>query len=325
MASQENYVIIDTDCGVDDAVALMLALDCHRKGLIRILAITCVYGNTDVCQVVRNVFLTLRLFGLEKTIRVLKGCAFPLREKIGFEDGFMGIDGLGNSVHRMPEIDCQTEEEHAAQAIVSLVQQFPKQIQLLSLGPLTNLALAQHLYPSVLNEFREIIAMGGMIEMLGNVGPTTEFNFFNDPEAVHMVLTNSTCPMTIVPWDTCLKTRMLWKHFDEIVEKNTEKSKFLENIYQSIYEHKVYGRNVSPGVVLCDIIVVFVAVFSKIIKLTDEYPVAIELAGHLTRGQLIIDRTGRADRKKFKNDRMARFVTELDIEEAVKVLKKALD
>ena len=60
-----NYVIIDTDCGIDDALAIMLAMDCHKRQLIHILGITCVYGNTDVSQVVRNVLLVLRLFGLE--------------------------------------------------------------------------------------------------------------------------------------------------------------------------------------------------------------------------------------------------------------------
>ncbi|CAG2165526.1 unnamed protein product [Oppiella nova] len=303
MDKQENYVIIDTDCGIDDALALMLAFDCHKRGLIEILGITCVYGNVCVDKVVRN-----------NVIKVFKGCENPLKDKVGFEDGFMGVDGLGNSVHTMPDIEVKFDGEHAIQALIRLAKLYPKQISLLTLGPLTNIAMAHQLDPLFMNNLKQIVTMGGLLDTLGNVGPTTEFNYFNDPEAVHVVLANSQCPLTIVPWDTSLKLRMPWKDFDEIISdrKDNEKSDFIYKIYDNMTKHHVYGRS-GKGVVLCDILVVLTSLFPQMATLSNEYPVAIELAGHLTRGQLVTDRTGRTERKKFSGHRKAYFLLELDV------------
>lgn len=113
------------------------------------------------------------------------------------------MDGLGDKRHEFGEIDKQPDEEHAVNALVKLVKQFPKKISILALGPLTNLAVAQMVYPDFLHLTQSVIILGGNIHALGNVEPTGEFNFVNDPEAAHIVL-KSNC--TLIPWETTLKS-----------------------------------------------------------------------------------------------------------------------
>jgi len=125
-------------------------------------------------------------------------------------DGFYGDDGLGNSTKELPDIPFLIESEHAVSALSRLVKQFPKQITIMAFGPLTNLALTHLIDPEFFNNLKEIVVMGGTINALGNSGPTYEFNFFNDPEAVHVVLNNSEFPITIIPWETSLKHLIPW-------------------------------------------------------------------------------------------------------------------
>ncbi|CAG2109682.1 unnamed protein product, partial [Medioppia subpectinata] len=299
----------------------MVAFDCHKRGLIEILGITCVYGNVMVDKVIRNVLLTQRLFNLKKNIKVYKGCGNPLMTNLGFEDGFMGADGLGNSTETMAQIDVKHESEDAAHALVRLAKQYPKQIKLLTLGPVTNIALAHHIDPQFFDNLGQVVSMGGLLDTMGNVGPTTEFNYFNDPEAVHVLLANSQCPLIIVPWDTCLKLRMPWSIFDEIINSGKERGHFIHKIYENQTHHKVFGRS-SDGVVLCDITVVIAALFPELVSLSSDYPVAIELSGHLTRGQLVVDRTGRTQRKRFTGHRNAQFMTDMNVPHVIELLKQ---
>lgn len=119
-------------------------------------------------------------------------------------------DGLGNSTQEMTEIDILIEKENAVNALVRMAKLYPKKITIMALGPLTNLALAHLMDYQFFDNISKIVLMGGNITALGNIESTAEFNFFNDPEAAHIVLTKSKCPLTIIPLETCLKHQINW-------------------------------------------------------------------------------------------------------------------
>lgn len=123
----------------------------------------------------------------------------------GYDEYYFGEDGLGNSTYEMPDIDVNISNETAVNAMVRLVKEHPKQVTIIAIGPLTNLALAAKIEPTFLDNLDQIVVMGGTLDAnKGNISPGTEFNFLNDPEAVQIVLENSKVPLSLVPWDTAL-------------------------------------------------------------------------------------------------------------------------
>lgn len=110
----------------------------------------------------------------------------------------------------MPPIDVMPEDEHAVNALIRLAKEIPKQITVMTLGPLTNLAVAHLMDPQFFHNINQIVVMGGTVSALGNFRPTAEFNFLTDPEAVHVVLSNCESPITIIPWETCTQHLIPW-------------------------------------------------------------------------------------------------------------------
>lgn len=143
-------------------------------------------------------------------LKVYRGADRPLVSASGFEDGYFNIDGLGGATDTLADIETNIEKEHAAQAMARLTREYSKQVTLVTLGPLTNVALAGQMEDTFFDHLAAIVTMGGLLDSLGNVTPVTEFNFFNDPDSVHVMLTQAKCEITLVPWDTAYKTRIPW-------------------------------------------------------------------------------------------------------------------
>ncbi|CAG2100319.1 unnamed protein product [Medioppia subpectinata] len=210
MASKK-LIIIDTDCGVDDALAIMLATYCHKHNMIDIMAITCQFGNTYIDNVIKNVGYTLNATNTEG-IKIYRGCEGPIVGKCFFDD-YYGQDGLGGSTKDMPPIDVHIESEHAVNALVRLAREHPKQITLIALGPLTNIALAYMLDNNFFDNLKDIVFMGGTINFGGNIGPLREFNIAGDVEACHIVLSKAKCPIIGVPLECCDSNRLTWVRY----------------------------------------------------------------------------------------------------------------
>ena len=127
----------------------------------------------------------------------------------GYYEYYFGEDGLGNSTHQMEPIVVNISNETAVHAMIRLVKEYPKQVSVIAIGPLTNLALAAKIDPTFLNNVNEIVVMGGLLDAnKGNTSPNTEFNFINDPEAVQIVLENTQRPLSLATWDVALKHRV---------------------------------------------------------------------------------------------------------------------
>ena len=195
--------IIDTDCGIDDAECIMAALN-H----LDIIAFTCVCGNTPVEKSTVNVAKILQL--CNKEIDIYPGCRQPLIEKVLTEvANIHGKDGMGDSEIAQTIkgfIQCIQEDEPAAVAITRLAREVKKKgekVNLICIGPLTNLAVAFQLDNDLPNKIDQLVIMGGTSTGLGNMTLSTEYNFYQDPEAAHIVVRNF-LDIKLIPWETCL-------------------------------------------------------------------------------------------------------------------------
>ena len=188
-------IVIDTDCGVDDAVAIMIALASPE---IEVCGITTVSGNVPLEHVLDNVLRLLSF--LDRTdIPVFRGASLPLVERLRHATDIHGMNGLGNV--ELPPPRMAEQAARAPEGIYQLVRENPG-LTLLTLGPLTNVAIAVNLYPDLKGRIAEIVVMGGGVES-GNVTRFAEFNFYADPESVQFVL-DSGIRLSLLTWDATL-------------------------------------------------------------------------------------------------------------------------
>jgi purine nucleosidase len=190
-AESHRKILIDTDTASDDAVALIMAL---RSPKVKVLAITVVAGNVSVEQGARNALFTAELCG--STVPVFAGAAAPLTRPLEDASWFHGQDGLGD--HGYQPTTRAVEWGFAVDAMVRVIEANPG-IELITLGPLTNLALALRQSPNLAANVSRCVVMGGAPCCEGNVTPAAEYNFWVDPEAARVVL-RSQLPIELVGW-----------------------------------------------------------------------------------------------------------------------------
>lgn len=188
-------IVIDTDPGQDDAVAILVALASPE---LDVAAITTVAGNVPLALTSRNALAMVELAG-RTDVPVYAGCERPMvRELVTAEyvHGPTGIDGA-----ELPEPDTPLGEGHAVDALVALLEAAePGTVTICTLGPLSNLAVALVRHPAIAGRIREIVMMGGGFFEGGNTTPAAEFNMYVDPHAAHVVFTSGV-PITMMPLD----------------------------------------------------------------------------------------------------------------------------
>lgn len=187
-------IVLDCDPGVDDALALVLALN---SGRVALEGITTVSGNTAVSQTTRNACRLLDYLGVN--VPVARGASRPLKVRPSHAGSVHGKDGLGDSPLLPSGSSRKTESEDAASFIVRSVDSGVKTI--VATGPLTNIALAFQKDGKIMGRMEELIVMGGAIRVPGNVNSQSEFNFYSDPDAADYVLQRTTVPKVLVPLD----------------------------------------------------------------------------------------------------------------------------
>ena len=190
-------IIIDTDPGIDDVTALLMAL---RSPDLTILGITTVGGNARLAHTTRNTLRILEYAG-RPDIPVFKGSARPLRGAFSYAYHFHGPAGL---TARLPLPRTSSSPLSAVDFLAKALRDAPGQVTLVTLGPLTNIARLLQQRPAVSGWIKELVVMGGLFTASGNSGPlkTAEFNVYNDPEAAQLVL-SAGIPTTVVPLDVC--------------------------------------------------------------------------------------------------------------------------
>ena len=196
---EKTKVIIDCDAGVDDALAMILAL--HSPEL-EVEAITAVNGNVPLDLVFENIKKVLCLVQPTERPQIAKGASRPLRGYPVYAFPFHGDDGLGGARVGRTDEDAwwRSSTAPAHQLIPQLARRFPGQMSLIATGPLTNLALALQEDPEGMRKLGEVVIMGGAVRTRGNITPHAEFNIHVDPMAAKIVM-ESELPITLVPLD----------------------------------------------------------------------------------------------------------------------------
>lgn len=285
---QTNYLIVDTDMGSDDAWALMMILRAEQLlPNIKLLGITCVHGNATLENVVRNTRRILERAG-RCDVHIFEGAEQALIPGPPFPDPFHGYDGMADLAednYSTFNVQSTVRNENAIEAIRAFADAYPKRVTLLCLGPLTNIALAFRTYRGLSDQFKEIFLMGGNYRGIGNTSRCAEFNFYTDPEAAHIVLLQTKCPVTILPWEACME-----ENLDITIDWRLDvignvANKFVQ--FLNIVERKLYAQYESWMV--CDALLTAAYLFPHCIKKERAWHATVELAGHFTRGQVVVD------------------------------------
>ncbi len=275
--------LIDTDAGSDDAVAVLMAL---RHSDVDVRAITVVAGNVPLQQGVQNSLYFCEL--CEADVPVYAGADRPLLRDYVSADWFHGADGLGDWGDRYQPKRSSAADMHAAHAIIETVRAEPG-IVIVTLGPLTNLALALRIAPDIAPRVSRCIVMGGAACTNGNVTPAAEYNIWCDPEAARIVF-RAGLPIEMVGWEFSIGDFVLSPADIETVRAiGTPYADF--TIDCNIKGMKGYEIQTGEiGISLPDGVAMAVAIDPSICTLSSRHYVDVECDSELTRGMTVVDK-----------------------------------
>ena len=270
-------VIIDTDPGVDDALALLLAM---RSPELKIEAITPVAGNVPLELTLPNALRLVEIAG-RTDIPVAAGARAPLLRRLVTATYAHGENGLGGAV--FPEPTTKPVSEPASEYIRHIVRKYPHEVTLITLGPLTNIATALNSDPELAGMVRGLTMMGGSLSG-GNITPAAEFNIYVDPEAARIVF-QSGIPITMVGLDVTRKTSLTEEHVRVLEAAQNPASQAAAKIGRNAINHN-RDRGFLVGPNMHDSLAVAAFLDPTILKWQDYY-VDVEVAGELTAGETL--------------------------------------
>ena len=283
MNRNSRSTVIDTDTACDDAVALIMAL---RSPSVEVKAITTVAGNVTVEQATRNALFTVELCGAD--VPVFCGAAKPLERELQTAEWFNGRDGLGDHGYA-PSVNAAAAGD-AVDGLISVIQATPG-VELITLGPLTNLALALNRWPALAHSVSRCVVMGGAPCCEGNVTPAAEYNIWVDPEAARAVF-RSALPIEMVGWHVSRGASVLNDAEVAAIEAlGTKKARFA--IESNSRAREAYHLQTGEvGLSLADPTAMAVALDRSVGLEWSRHRVAIECSSELTRGMTVVDRLG---------------------------------
>ena len=276
-------VLIDTDTASDDAVALIMAL---RSPLVEVVAIMVVAGNVPVEQATQNALFTVELCG--SAVPVHAGAAKPLYRELEPATWFHGMDGLGDCGYAPA---AKTAEPlHAVDAIIACVREHPG-LEIITLGPLTNLALALAREPAIVANISRVVVMGGAPCCEGNVTPAAEFNIWVDPEAARAVFLSG-LPIEMVGWQLSRHEAVLnATDIEQVLALNTPLAEFVVRCNGRAREAYLEQTG-EHGISLPDPVAMAILLQPDLVLEMSEHLVEIETEGRFTRGMTVVDRLG---------------------------------
>lgn len=266
-----HKIIIDTDPGVDDAIAIFLALAAKDK--IEVLGLTTVAGNVGTEHTTPNACGLLELAG-RPDIPVYEGCSEPLSRPGYTCTEAHGENGLGGIV--LPNGGKRPEEEHAVDFLVRKARELKDELVLVPIGPLTNIARAIEKDPEFVNNVKEVVIMGGA-EFQGNMSPHAEFNFWVDPEAAKIVMNAGFKKVTMVGLDAIDYARLNAPVRELLKLINTPISRFIYEI-TDVYMKEFWESTGEISCRMCDVLAIAQLLDPTICELVDAY-VDVETQG----------------------------------------------
>jgi purine nucleosidase len=272
-------LLIDTDPGVDDALALLMALNDTRH---EVVGLTIAAGNVGLEHTVRNALKLCEIAGSDAP--VFAGAPAPLLHPARDAAYVHGRDGFGDTAYAPAAR--QAEAEHAALAILRLSHLHAGRLLLVALGPLTNLALALRLDPSLPQRIARLVVMGGAVTGHGNITAAAEFNVYFDPEAAHIVF--AAFPrIELVDWEAVMAHGFPHAAFERWLQAASPRARFYETISRHTREWAIDRRGEHWH--SADALAMALALWPEGAREIIERPLAVELAGGHTRGATVVD------------------------------------
>ena len=282
-------LLIDTDPGVDDALALLMAFNDPGHQL---LGLTIAAGNVGLEHTVRNALKLCEVAGRED-VPVYAGCADPLLHPAADAAYVHGRDGFGDIGYQPASRTAETE--HAALAILRLSHEHAGELLLVALGPLTNIALALKLDPTLPQRIKRFVVMGGAVSAHGNITAAAEFNIAFDPEAAHIVFQGFP-HLDLADWEAVIAHGFLHAEAEQWLQADSPRARFYERI--SLQTRQWSADRRGDHWHSADALAMAYALQPAGALELLERPVAVEMAGTLTRGATVVDwnrQTGRPD------------------------------
>lgn len=273
-------ILIDTDPGIDDSLAILLALASPELSLE---GLSIVHGNCSLQQAVRNGLAVLEL-AKARQVPLAKGCELPLVQPSLLAPETHGNTGLGYA--KLPEPRLQPIVQHGCDFLIEKVMANPGEITLVAVGPLTNVALAIRKEQRFAKSLKEIIIMGGAIRHEGNTTALAEFNVFVDPHAAHIVF-HAGIPTTLVPLDVTYQCILMASDVERLMRIDSPISKFIKEStdfymeYHDAYQH-IKGCIINDPLALA-------LTFAPELCDYEELPVDVDISGGVSMGKTFAD------------------------------------
>lgn len=276
-------LLIDTDTASDDAVALLMAL---REASVRVEAITVVAGNCKLQQCVHNALVSVEKANTY-TPPVFAGMARPLLREPFLSHHIHGADGMGDMHFSPPAL--KQEQLHAVDAIIHYAEMYAGELEIVTLGPLTNLAMAVLKSPTLIEKIKHVYIMGGAGLTPGNITPLAEFNFYVDAEAADIVI-KSGLALTVVGWEIGMGEAFINEYDMDYLNKLSSLGRFTVRCNKALMEFNA-GRTERKGFDLPDPTTMAVALYPDIIQEAIVRYSWVEYKSQSSYGHYVIDST----------------------------------
>ena len=284
MSNERIPLLIDTDPGVDDALALLMAFSDMQSesGRHEVVGLTIAAGNVGLDHTVANALKLCEVCGID--VPVFPGAAAPLLHPARDAAYVHGRDGFGDTGYA--HSTRQAESEHAALAILRLSHQHAGKLLLVALGPLTNLALALKLDPTLPQRVARCVVMGGSVTAHGNITPAAEFNIAFDPESARIVF--EAFPMIeLADWEAVIAHGFLHQDAEQWLAAASARARFYADISAYTRKWSLNGRGERWHA--ADALAMAFALQPEGAIEVLERPLAVELEGRHTRGATVVD------------------------------------
>jgi len=276
----QKRIIIDTDPGIDDALAILLALASPELSLE---GLSVVHGNCSLEQATKNGLSILELANATH-ITLAKGCELPLVQPSLLAHETHGNTGLGYA--KLPEPRTKPTVQHGCDFLIEKVMSNPGEITLVAVGPLTNVAMAIRKEPKFARSIREIIIMGGAIRHEGNTTPLAEFNTYVDPHATHIVF-HAGIPTTLVPLDVTYQCVLTTKDVERLMKIDSPIPKFIKDTTAFYMEYHNTYQDIK-GCIINDPLALALT-FAPELCDYEELPVDVDISGGVSMGKTFAD------------------------------------
>jgi pyrimidine-specific ribonucleoside hydrolase len=319
-----RHLLIDTDPGIDDALAILLAL---RSADACVEAVTTVGGNVPLDHATTNARRILAVAAPSPRPPLAAGAATPLKRGLVTAGHVHGQDGLGNLERfvepdgrpRYPEPSYAIEMRSGPEVILEAAERWGAELTIVALGPLTNLALALQQDPRRLGRVGRIVVMGGAIAVPGNVTPAAEFNFYVDPEAAAAVLEGG-LPVELIPLDVTRRVVLAQAALTDRLRRCSDRvARFILDF--TLHGFAFGADREGGGIVLHDPLAMAVALDPSLVSF-EPLAVEIECEGKLTRGLSLADRREIPSHRKRAST--CRVAVDVDAERVLRMVLERL-